>query len=427
MAPEKRQSIRRRQGPIYRCVFLVKKNTIGCANIVQFMTVPAGGGTLMTSLKLNPDLLALPVYRGGLSGRDARGERRPEKVYKLSSNESPLGSSPAVVETIRRLADTLGEYSPVSDARLRSALASSYGRGLSPDNFFTANGGFEVLDMIARGFLSREDKCIVCRPTFGVYAKTAMSQGAEVVDVPLDRRNFSHDVGAILDQVEASTRVVYLCNPNNPSGAIMPAAEMEALVSGLPEHVLLVTDEVYHHFVTRDDFPDSIHYVMDGKNVVIVRSFSKAYGLAGLRVGYCMGRPEIIDYLSRLQRTFHLNTLAFEGAITALEHQEHVHETARYIWREKVWLFDQLAQLNVEVWPSEANFFLMRCHVPAADLFEYLLDAGVIVRPGENFGLPDCLRVTIGMREANEALVDALSRRLRGSESEKLEIQVEEE
>jgi histidinol-phosphate aminotransferase len=377
----------------------------------------------MTNLKFNPDLLTLPVYGGGLTGRDVRSRSAAAKLYKLSSNENPLGSSPAVAETIRRFAGTLGEYSPVTDARLRDALAGAYGRNLSAGNFFTANGGFEVLDMIARGFLSPGDNCIICRPTFGVYAKTAMMQGANVVDIPLEGEHFAHDVEAILARIDATTRVIYICNPNNPSGAIMSSAQMDRLVAGIPDHVVIVADEVYHHFVSRKDFPDSIGHVLDDQNVIIVRSFSKAYGLAGLRVGYAIGRPEIVDYLARLQRTFHLNTLALEGAITALEHQEHVEKTIRHVWREKEWLYEQLAWLKVKVWPSQANFLLMQCPVPAQELFEYLLDAGIIVRPADMFGLPDCLRVTIGLREANEALVGALSRRLRSTSSEKVKVQ----
>lgn len=363
----------------------------------------------MSNLRFNPDILSVPEYKGGLRPSDIRSKSQVATFHKLSSNESPCGPSPAVVEAICQFAGGLGEYPPLTDERLRQGLANAYGRNTTSSHFFTGNGAFEVLDIIARGFLRPGDKCIVSKPTFGVYMKTAMYQGAEIVDVPLDHQHFTHDVDAILDAVDASTRVVYICNPNNPSGVIMPAEDMDRLVEGIPEHALVVADEVYHDFVSRPDYPDSLPHVLSDKNVIIVRSFSKAYGLAGLRVGYGISTPDIVKYLTRLRRTFQLSTPALEGAIAALMDQEHVRKTVRLIQEEKAWLVNRLAQMKIHVWPSQTNFILVNCALPAQEMFDHLLEWGVIVRPGSTFGLPDCLRITIGDREANQAVVDALS------------------
>jgi histidinol-phosphate aminotransferase len=363
----------------------------------------------MAELKFDPNIMAARRYKGGLSQRDMEDQGEPARIYKLSSNENPLGPSPAIIECIRKHAKTLGEYSPVHDERLRVALARSYGRQLSPDHFVTANGAFEILEMIARGFVRPGDPCIICMPTFGVYARTAGIQGARMVDAPLQPERFSHDVEGILSAVDESTRVLYLCNPNNPSGAIMTAEEMDELVAKMPAHVLIVADEVYHHFVERSDFPDSISNVLAEKNLIIVRSFSKAYGLAGMRIGYGITTPAIADYLSRLRRTFHLNTLALEAAIVALDDQDHVDKSVKLIRQERAWIFDQLTNLGLKVWPTQTNFVLFRPPVPAETLFERLLDFGVIVRPATMFGRSDCVRVTVGLPEANQAFINALA------------------
>jgi histidinol-phosphate aminotransferase len=363
----------------------------------------------MTKLRFNPNILGVPEYKGGLRPSDLRSNGEVTTFHKLSSNESPFGPSPKVVKAIGEYAGSLNRYPPLTDERLRQALALAYGRSTTSANFLSGNGAFEVLDMIARGFLGPNDSCIVCKPTFGVYMKTAMYQGAKIVDIPLDGIDFTHDVGAILDAVDESTRVVYICNPNNPAGSILTDREMARLVAGMPDHTVIVADEVYHHFVERLDFPDSLPYVLAGKNVIIVRSFSKAYGLAGLRVGYAISTPEIVGYLTRLRRTFQISTVAIEGAVAALQDQDHVVGTVDMIRAERKWLIDHLDQLNLKAWPSETNFVMLRCPVPAQQVFEHLLGFGVIVRPGSTFGMPDCIRVTIGVREANEALVAALS------------------
>lgn len=362
----------------------------------------------MTQLKFNPAILKSPLYKGGVTKADVQNNVGTRKIYKLNSNENVLGAAPEVVAAIQHYAGCVAEYPPLADGQLKQALAQVHGNGLEADHFYTASGGFEVLELIARGFISSGDEAIICSPTFGVYSRTVQMSGGKIVDVPLEPDTFRCDIEGILTAVSPKTRLVYLCNPNNPTGTIITAAEMEQLVNGLPDHVLLVADEVYHHFVDHDDYPNSIPYVLAGKNIIIVHSFSKAYGLASLRIGYGITTPEIAAYLSRIRRTFHISTLAFQATLAALAQPEHVEKTAVMVAEGKMWLYEQLDHLGIHFWPTQGNFLLLRCPIPAQEMTEQLLNHGIIVRSGDSWQLPNCIRVTIGTTEANIAFINAL-------------------
>lgn len=328
--------------------------------------------------------------------------------YRLHYNENPLGPSPEVTDRIKSHLAGLSLYPPRDDEAVRIRLADFYGRGLTGGHIFTAYSGSEALDLVARVFLAPGDEVIVCGPTFHVYARTAEWQGAEVVDVPLDAEDFSLRVEAVLGAVTARTRLVYLGNPNNPTGSIVTRDDMDLLHSSLPRDVTVVSDEVYHHFVTHPDYPDTLADAASGRNVIVLHSFSKVYGLAGLRVGVAISRPDIIERLVRLRRTFHLGSLEMEAAIAAIGDQAHVAESVALAERGKKRLYAAFDRLKLTYWPSEGNFMLFRTPVLADDLTARMADRGILVGSGSRFGLKHSIRVSVGLPEANQAFVSAL-------------------
>jgi histidinol-phosphate aminotransferase len=372
----------------------------------------------VSSLHLNPYLAAAPVYVGGDSIEEIKKAYALEDVIKLASNESPLGPSPLAIEAMQQAAAGLNRYPPMGDESLRAALAEAIGRDMTPNHFVTGNGGCDVLTMMAASFLNEGDECIICRPTFPVYEITAQRVGATIVYADLDPDYFTYDVEAILAAVTEQTRLIYICNPNNPTGTTITTEQMETLVNNAPPHVLIIADEVYHHFATTDDYPDTLEYVRQDKNVAVLHSFSKAYGLAGLRLGYAIAPPEIAQYLSRARESFHLNQLAFAGGLAALQDQAHLEKTVALVLSGRSWLTEQLTHLDVQVWPSQSNFILFKPPFSPSIVSERLLQHGVIVRPMTQFYLPTHLRVTVGLPAENERFIAALKEVLAELEAE---------
>ncbi len=362
----------------------------------------------MTFLDFNPDILAY--------ARDdsADPDESTAAVHHLANNENPLGPSPRVIQAIQDLAPTLGRYPAYRDIALRRAIGNVIGRGLTAEHIFTGCSGFEALELVARAFLRPGDEVILSSPTFSfAYKRVAEPLGARIVDVPLADETFAYRVDAVLAAVTERTRLVMLCNPNNPTGTVTPRETMDSLMRGLPEHVLVVADEVYHHFVEDPHYPDSLGYALDGGNIVIIHSFSKAYGLAGLRLGYGIARPEIANYISGLQRGFHQNKLALAAGVAACQDQAHLRRVVRYLRREARWLCDELDRLDLRYWKTAANFVLFETPLLAENLNARLLERGFLLRAQTRNKLPYALRVSLGSRESNHAFIQALEDILR--------------
>ncbi|GAB4429060.1 MAG: histidinol-phosphate transaminase [Anaerolineae bacterium] len=359
----------------------------------------------MTDLTLNPNIAAAPLYVGGAAIADIQRQYSLEDIVKLASNESPLGPSPKAIAAMQQAAAGLNRYPPIGDEALREELARLH--HLSPDNFVTGNGGCDILNMLATAFLGEGSEAAICRPTFPVYDITARRAGAGVVYVDLNPDDFGYDVEAILAAVSPQTRLVYVCSPNNPTGSTIGAAQLDALLAHLPPHVVLVMDEVYYHFAAHH--PDTLAYVRQGKNIVVLHSFSKAYGLAGLRLGYGIAPEGLAGYLSRARLPFHLSQFTVRGGVAALQDIEHVDKGVEIVREGRGRLLARLAELPVRAWPSEANFILFKPPFDAAEVSERLLRRGVIVRPMGQFYLPTHLRVTIGLPAENERFVAALA------------------
>ncbi len=332
-------------------------------------------------------------------------------IYRLSQNENPFGPSPKVIAAIQEAASGLAYYPDFSDLRLRDAIAATVDDDVvTADYIYTGCSGYEALEMLTRATLKPGDACIVSSPSFtAAYNKMAGLQGATVCDVPLLPDTFAYDVDGVLAAITDKTRLIFLCNPNNPTGTTITQAEMDTLMAHVPPHVLVVADEVYHHFVQTDDYPDSLRYIHAGKNIVIVHSFSKGYGLAGLRLGYGITRPEIADQLGAMHRGFHNNTLNFIAGIAACEDQAYLWACVDALNTEKDWVMAQLDAIpTMRYWQSQTNFLLVQTPLTSAALTAELAVRGVQVREQHSPVLSHAVRISMGTREANTQLIQEL-------------------
>ena len=368
------------------------------------------------ALTFKPEIANAPLYRVGDSSAAVRDKYGLDEVFKLNSNENPLPPSPAVVAAIQQEAATLNRYPPSDDFSIRHAVADSLGRGTAPDHVITGSGASDVLTMVVRGFLSPGDEAIVCPPTYPAYE--GLIRKAAAVPIYAERgANFAYDAQAILDAITERTRLIFLCSPNNPTGSILTQDQLERLMTGLPDHVLLISDEVYHHFTTASDFADSLSYVLAERNILITHSMSKVYGLAGLRLGYGITRPELAEYLARLRHYFHLSQMVLAGGLAALQDRDHLEQTIDLVLTERRRLYHEIAEIGgVTVWPSHTNFLTFQTPHPGVTVAEKLQQQGTIVREMTAFYMPDCLRVTIGLPEENNKFLHCLNQTLQNLE-----------
>ncbi len=353
-------------------------------------------------------------YKGGSTRKDAcikdAGTNDTRALHKMSSNENPLGASPKALEAICKNLRQISEYGFQDDRVFTEKLSKFFEGAMQPEQFLPANSGMELLDMVCRAFLSPGDSCILSSPTFMAYKNFSELCGANVIDVPLIKDSFALDIHGIIAAINETTKLIFISNPNNPTGSFAGRTEMDELVNHLPDHVVLLYDEAYYQYVGKADYPRAQEYIERGKNVIGLHSFSKAYGLAGLRLGYIFSTAKITGYLRHLRRPFMVNSLAMEAGMAALDDWQHLSKTLKLNQIEKQWLYDQLDKLKIHYWKTEANFILMR---PAADTEIFatqLLKEGIMVRTTAVMGAPACVRVTIGTRNMNAAFIVALTK-----------------
>jgi histidinol-phosphate aminotransferase len=340
-------------------------------------------------------------YKGG-------SIREGENIIKLSSNENPLGASPKAVKAVYKCMQQVSEYGFQDDQLFTEKLSQFFEGSMSPGQFLPANSGMELLDMVCRAFLEPGDSCILSSPTFMAYKNFAELCGANVIDVPLKKDSFAMDVYGIIAAIDETTRIIFISNPNNPTGSFITRTEMDELINHLPDQVVLLYDEAYYQYVGQPDYPRAQDYIERGKNVIGLHSFSKAYGLAGLRLGYIFSTPKITEYLRHLRRPFMVNSLSMEAGMAALDDWEHLAATLKLIHTEKKWLYQELDKLKIQYWKTEANFILIRPEKDAEIFTAKLLEAGIMVRTTGVMGAPGCVRVTIGTREMNVAFILAV-------------------
>jgi histidinol-phosphate aminotransferase len=356
-------------------------------------------------MRARPNVLQLEPYSPGKPLDELKRELGLTEIVRLSANENPLGASPRVLQALQQFLPSLHLYPDGYCGQLREALSAFY--QLPPDHFVFGNGSDELIHLLGLAYLESGDEVIVAHPSFVRYDAAALLNNATLHRVPLTP-DYRHDLPAMGARVNERTKLLFIANPNNPTGTLVYRAELERLLDELPPHVLVVLDEAYFEYVDHPDYPNGVDYVRAGRNVVVLRTFSKAYGLAGLRIGYAIARREILEPLERVREPFNVNALAQVAAVAALADQEHVRRT-RELNREGLNFFYQLCEeLGLGYIPSWANFVMIDVGRDTRAVFQALLRQGVLVRTGDIFGMPTFIRVNTGTREDNARFADAL-------------------
>ena len=345
--------------------------------------------------------------KAGTTRKVAKSKFGLDSLYKMSSNENPLGPSPKAMEAIARAIPSICEYGYKSDHELIEALSDHFDSRLHPEQFITGNGALEVLERLAQTFLEPGLECIITTPSFHIYELFGVLTGSKVKVIPLKSNYVDLDLDKLFQSITDKTRLIILSNPNNPVGSIIPKAQIDILVEHVPDHVIVVHDEVYYHFIEDDNFSWAMDYVEQGKNVVGLHSFSKGYGMAGIRLGYGFSTPEISQYLRKTIKPFNINTLSMAAGLGGLNDFGHLFRSRQVVLEGKAYLTRIFDELGITYYPSHTNFILFKCPGPVDDMIQFLMNRGIMVRAGSINGADGCIRLTIGLSEANEAFAVA--------------------
>ncbi len=353
-----------------------------------------------------PAIEKIRPYVPGKPIEEVERELGVGRVIKLASNENPLGPSPAAMDAISRFTPGIHRYPDAAGYYLRRKLSDRL--GVADDCIVLGNGSVEIMEQIAAAYLDPSDGTVIGWPSFFKYVIVSQIMGGTMTRVPMiDMR---YDLPALADAVGPGTRLVFIANPNNPTGTMVTADEAASFLDSIPEGVVVVFDEAYYEYIERDDYPDTMAYMREGRNVIILRTFSKIYGLAGLRIGYGIARPDIIASLNRVRETFNTNSLAQVAAFHALDDREHVEKTLRQNREERARLMRELSGLGLDPTPSVTNFLLTDMGRDATDLYSNLLREGVIIRPMKMYDLPNAMRITVGTAGENDRLLEGLAK-----------------
>ncbi|WP_306013727.1 MULTISPECIES: pyridoxal phosphate-dependent aminotransferase [unclassified Allomuricauda] len=350
-------------------------------------------------------LVPKEVYKGGKNIPPSH-----KKIYKLSSNENPLGASPKALAAMKAVLDKVDIYPDQTDIRLREALVKDFDGQLSADQFLCGNSGSEVIDIVLRAFINEGDEVIFSNPCFLPYSVFSRWYGAKQVDIPLLSPNYDLDVEGILNAITHKTKIIFLTSPNNPTGTYIPKSVMDNFMARVPKNIVVVFDEVYRHFADADDYVTALPYVLEGHNVIGLNSFSKTYGLAGQRIGYGYTTATIANYVRLIHKPFLLPLTSIEAAIGALNDKEFIDKTVKTVLEGRTYIAKAFDQLGIKYWPSQANFFIIDPPLPEMEFTDKMMEEGIMVRPVSQFGAPGKVRITVGDAEANAALVKALQK-----------------
>lgn len=347
----------------------------------------------------------LPVYKPGKPIEEVKKELGLSEVIKLASNENPYGASPQVLEAIQREFTQIAVYPDGGSMSIRSALSKHL--GVEQDQIIFGNGSDEIINMICRAYLENGDRSVMAFPTFPQYRHNSTIEGAEVVEVPLI--DGKHDLNGMLQQVNDQTKIVWICNPNNPTGTIVTKDEFIPFLEQIPKHVLVVLDEAYSEYIDDPCYPNTLDLLGQHDNLIVLRTFSKIYGLAALRIGYGVGNAEVIRLVNQVREPFNSNRMAQAAALAALQDQHFV-QFCRDKNREGLDYFQShFDQWGLAYFPAYGNFITFDVGRPAVEVFQGLLEKGFITRTDPSWKLPNYLRVTVGTEEQNYKLIRALS------------------
>ncbi len=346
----------------------------------------------------------LPVYLPGKPIEEVERELKIQAV-KLASNENPLGPSPMAVEAIKRAVRDSHRYPDGGAFLLHEKLSSKH--QISPENILIGLGSSELIDLSARALLGEGLEGITSHGSFALFRISIRATGAKLIETPL--KDYTFDLEAIAQAITTNTRVIYLANPNNPTGTMFNADAFDAFLGKVPDHVLVVLDEAYYDYVERTDYSRSIERVRQGHHLVVLRTFSKVHGLAGLRLGYGVGPAGFLAEMNKLRTPFNTSNLAQAAALAALDDHEHVRRSIRSNREGLKQMYEGLAALDIQAIPSFGNFILVELGTDAKPISDELLKLGVIVRPMRWMHFPNAIRVTVGTREENEKFLRAMA------------------
>ncbi|PYZ98415.1 histidinol-phosphate transaminase [Alteribacter lacisalsi] len=351
----------------------------------------------------------LTPYQPGKPVDEVKRELGLDKVVKLASNENPYGCSPLAKEAITQALTDVAVYPDGYAQKLRTKVAGRL--KVSEKQLLFGNGSDEVILILCRALLSKGDNIVTAVPTFPQYRHNAVIEGAAVKEIPVV--NGAHNLDAMREAIDEHTKIVFVCNPNNPTGNSIGKEAFTRFLESVPEHVIVVSDEAYYEYVTEEDYPDTVPMIAKHKNLVVLRTFSKAYGLASLRIGYGVGDEAFMQSLDPAREPFNTSTIAQMAAYYSLEDDRFL-EDCRQKNREGIEMFEEFCrEEGLHCYPSQGNFVLIDLGVPGTDIFNRLLKAGYIVRNGEALGFPTSARITVGTREQNEEIIAELKALLR--------------
>ncbi len=348
----------------------------------------------------------LQPYHPGKPIEELQRELGLDEIIKLASNENPLGPSQNVLDAIASTKD-LSRYPDGNGFNLKKALANKH--NVEPDKITLGNGSNDVLEMVARAFVTNEHQVIYSQHSFAVYPIVTQAVGAEHVVVPANE--WGHDLAAMANAITDKTKLIFIANPNNPTGTWISSVDLRNMLESVPEHVIVLVDEAYFEYaIGEENYPDSSCWLNDFNNLIVTRTFSKAYGLAGLRIGYGISHPDIANLLNRVRQPFNNNSLALIAAEAAIQDKQYIDRSVEVNhsgMKQLVLAFDDM---GLEFIPSKGNFICVDFEQPADDLYQDLLEAGVIVRPIANYGMPNHLRISIGTESENSRFINELAK-----------------
>jgi histidinol-phosphate aminotransferase len=351
-----------------------------------------------------PRIFDIEAWPAGKPVDEIMEELGLSELAMMATNENPLGPSPRAVEAMQEAIRRVNFYPDGPCLRLKSKVSGRL--GIAEDMITFGNGADSCIRMVASTFVNDGDEVVMAEPTFPVYSIFTRVMGGKEVFVPL--KDYTHDLQAMRKKIGPRTKLVCICNPNNPTGSIVRKAELDDFFRDLPSHVIVVLDEAYYEFVSDPENPDGLDYINDGCNVIVMRTFSKLYGLAGLRIGYMMAGREIMSVLERVREPYMVSGLAEEAALAALDDQDFVDRVIENNRKSRSLLYRELARLGLEYVPTQTNFLLADLKTDARKVTEALLQRGFLIRPGTPWKLPTCVRITFGTEEQNAAFIQAL-------------------
>jgi len=357
--------------------------------------------------RLVPDYISrLKPYQPGKPIEEVEREYGIKDSIKLASNENPMGPSPASIEALRVYIDKLNLYPDGGGFYLSKAIAQEF--GVDIENIVLGNGSCEIIENLCKMILTPNDSVMITDLTFIIYKLASMMENAEIINVPLN--NLRYNLKAMFSAIKDNTKIIFFANPNNPTGTYFTSEEFDEFMSKVPEHILIVMDEAYYEYVSAKDFPDSFKYFREGRNIIILRTFSKIHGLAGLRIGYGFAPKELITSMNKVRSPFNTSSLAQVAALAALGDKDHVKKSVNNNFEGYEYITKHFDRMGIKYAPSQANFIFFETGKDAGFVYESLIKNGIITRPMAGWGNPNALRVTIGTLEECKKFINAMEK-----------------